>query len=48
MTSFELEFLSALGHDCSEQEGQGEADSGTESDFGVSEEKWSDAEMQHI
>ena len=39
---------SALDRDCSELEGEGEADSGTENDFGVSEEEWSDAETQHI
>ena len=40
---------SALDHDClSEQESQGEADSGTESDFGLSESEWTDTETQHI
>ena len=38
---------SALDQDCSEQ-GQGEVDSGTVSDFGVSEGEQSDTETQHI
>ena len=37
-----------VDHDCSEQESQGEADSGTESDFGISECEWTDTETQHI
>ena len=32
--------ISALDHDCSEQEGQGKVGSGTKSDFGTNEEEW--------
>ena len=38
---------SALDHKCSEQEGHGETDSGTESDFGVSEDEWSDRDTDN-